>query len=247
MSVHKTLLATRRLLIADDEAFSRSFVVRMVRGMGCQDILEAADGAQALDELAGAGESLSAAILDFNMPETNGLQVLKRVRTGKAGVPRNSNILMLTGSSDFSLVGAAMALDVDAFLVKPLSEAVLADRLTGLFRETSEVKPIADYEEIDVEGVSARLLASKPTKPKGAAPKVIPRRPAEVANPGTARVAVDAVAPGSILAENVRTPDGELLLGAATVLSERLLRRLLEIQSAIKLDTVVIFINEGAR
>ncbi|MDR3438065.1 response regulator [Telmatospirillum sp.] len=245
MSTHKSMLAGRRLLIADDESFSRFFVVRMVRDMGCPDVLQAADGAETLKHLGEAGDSLSALVLDFNMPQSNGLQVLKAIRTGKAGVPRNSNVLMLTGSSDFALVGAAMALDVDAFVIKPVSEAVMAERLNRMFCEAGEIKTVADYDAVDVETVSKRLLSNKPVTTTSAKSGVLmPKaavRPAITTSSPTVRVSLEKLVPGAVLAENIRGPSGELLLGAATVLSERLLRRIKELQPALSIEHVTIF------
>ncbi|WP_158240464.1 response regulator [Telmatospirillum siberiense] len=250
MSASKTMLSGRRIMIADDESFSRFFVVRMIKELGCDDIVEAVDGADTLAQLKRCGEDLSVLILDFNMPHQNGLTVLKMIRTGAAEVPRDTNVLMLTGSSDFVLVGAAMALDVDAFLIKPVSEAALVDRLTKIFAESRELKTTDVYESVDIELVSQRVLGAKPPSqtprvPLGSTIRASEAPPREI--PGTARVAFDEVAVGAILAENVRAPTGELLLGAATVLSERLLNRLRELQPAIKLDYVRIYVKDEGR
>lgn len=244
------LLEHRRLLLADDESFSRFFVVRMVRELGCDEILEAADGEETFAQLRAGGDSLSAIVLDFNMPKANGLQILKAIRTGKAGVPRESNILMLTGSSDFGLVGAAMALDVDAFLIKPVSEAVLAARFGKIFGETRDIKSAEAYEAVDIADVSDRLLNGRPQGTARVRPPVnaTPKAPAQARTlpPGTRRVRLDEVTPGAILADHLRGPAGELLLGAASVLSERHLNRLKELQPAIQLESVTIFIKEDA-
>jgi YesN/AraC family two-component response regulator len=251
MSSQKSFLRGRRVLIADDEQFSRFFVVRMARDFGCDDILQAADGADAMSKLETGGESLSAIILDFNMPDANGLQILKRIRTGKAGVPRDANVLMLTGSSDFGLVGTAMSLDVDAFLIKPVSEAILGDRLRRIFDEKKDYKSVADYEAVDVEELSKRLLAgSKPIRTpeqmkqrKEAVLAAVAKTTAAAAapKPGIKRIAFASLEAGAVLAENIRGPNGELLLGAATVLSERLLNRLRELQSVLKLENIAVF------
>ncbi|PKU22200.1 response regulator [Telmatospirillum siberiense] len=249
MSAQKTILAGRRLLVADDESFSRFFVVRMARDLGCEDIIQAVDGADALSQIKVLGDSLSALILDFNMPEINGLRLLKMIRSGEAKVSRNTNVLMLTGNSDFALVGAAMALDVDAFLIKPVSEAALTDRLSKIFSEARDVRPAAEYAAVDIDKAGKLLLSNKPVTTTSAKSGVLLQKTnqsspaatsAATAVPGTVKMRLDQVAAGSILAENIRGPTGELLLGVGTVLSGRLLNRLAELQSAIKLDYVVV-------
>lgn len=232
----KLILEGRRVLVADDEPFNLSIVSRMMRELGCSkdDLLTATNGAQVLAALDGTPPVPTLVVLDFNMPSGNGLQILKMVRTGKTAMPRDLRILMLTGSSDFGLVGAAMALEVDAFIIKPVSLAAMNGRLEKVLGPRNDLKSAAEYEAIDVEAVSQRLLSRKPVglaRPKTEAKKT--------AN-GMA-IRIDAVKPGAILSEDVRSPTGELLLGKATQLTERLIRRLVEIQPMLKIDHIYIF------
>jgi YesN/AraC family two-component response regulator len=231
-----SLLAGRKLLVADDEQFSLSLVVRMLRKLGCTDIVQSADGATTLEHLRAGGKSLWLVILDFNMPEVNGLQILKMIRTGKASVPSDINVLMLTGNSDFALVGAAMALDVDAFVIKPVSLVTLTSRLDKIRTETREIKSIETYEAIEIDTIGKRLLSHRPvgtTRPKTETQK------AHSLN-GMA-VKLESVKVGAVLAESIHGPNGELLLGRATVLNERLLRRLKELQGALNLEYLYIY------
>lgn len=234
MGTERKLLDGRRVLVADDEPFNLSIVSRMMRELGCQDVVTAASGSHAIGALDGVGKGFDVAILDFNMPGLNGLQILKQLRLGELPVPRELKMVMLTGSSDFGLVGAAMSLDVDAFIVKPVSLQAMAARLEKAFGQRTEVKAPADYAKIDIDAVSQRLLSRKPVglaKPK-AAPK---------ASHTGIPVRLDSVKAGAILSEDVRSPSGDLLLGKATQLTERLIRRLQELQSALKLDHVYVF------
>lgn len=241
MANESSLLSGRRLLVVDDEPFSLLFVVRILKQLGCANILQATNGAEALQQLKEAGDSPTLAIVDFNMPEINGLEVLRRIRTGAAGVARYTKTLMLTGSSDFALVGAAMALDVDAFVVKPVSLATLTSRLEKILAEGNDIKPAADYEAVDITEIGKRLLSRKPVGT--AKPSSLP----SPAAPQGIRVRLDDVPVGAILADHVRSPSGVLLLGAATVLSERLIRRLKELREATKLEYVTIFPTTGRK
>ena len=233
------VLDGRAVLVADDEPFNLSIVVRMMRELGCVDLLSAASGTEALVWMDGHRQAPEIALLDFNMPGNNGLQILKQVRTGRLPVPREMRILLLTGSSDFGLVGAAMALDVDAFIIKPVSLLAMAQRLEKVFSTRPDIKDKAEYEKIDVESVSQRLLSRKPVglakskqQTKKGGPSGIPTR-------------LELARPGMILSEEVRSPTGELLLGKATMLNERLIRRLTELKDAIKLDYIYVFPPTG--
>ncbi len=235
MMNERKVLDGRKVLVADDEPFNLSIVVRMMRELGCVELMSAASGAEALAWMDGSRGVPDVVLLDFNMPGSNGLQILKQVRTGKLPIPRDLRIMMLTGSSDFGLVGAAMALDVDAFIIKPVSLQGMNQRLEKVFSARQEIKGVPDYEKIDIEAVSQRLLSRKPVglakskqQEKKTGPTGIPTR-------------IEFAKPGMILSEEVRSPTGELLLGKATMLNERLIRRLTELKEAIKLDYLYVF------
>ena len=231
----RKVLEGRKVLVADDEPFNLSIVSRMMRELGCLDVWTAASGSEALQYLDGFRAPPDVAVLDFNMPGRNGLQILKQVRIGDLPMPRDLRVMMLTGSSDFGLVGAAMALDVDAFIIKPVSLQGMAARLDKVLHGSQDIKAKPDYMKIDIDAVSQRLLSRKPvglakTKPqeKKAGPSGIPTR-------------LEFAKPGMILSEEVRSPTGELLLGKATMLNERLIRRLTELKDAIRLDHLYVF------
>ena len=229
------VLEGRRVVVADDEAFSLSIVGRMLRELGCKELLAAANGSQALEMFRVDGHRIDLAVLDFNMPEINGLQLLKAIRMGKAGVAKDLAVVMLTGSADHGLVGAALALDVDAFVVKPVSKANLGARLAKVLGEAREIKPPAAYDDVDIESVSKALLSRKPVGVigrKGEATRTVVHN--------GVKLRLESVPAGSILAEDIRGPDGELLLGRGTQLTERFLRRLRELSGVAKIDYLIV-------
>jgi CheY-like chemotaxis protein len=231
-----TLLAGRRVLVADDEEFSLSIISRMMREMGCTDLLAADGGPRGLGHLRNdAPPGIQLAILDFNMPEINGLQLLKAIRTGQAGVRRDLPVVMLTGTADGSLVSAAVALDVGAFVVKPVSKAMLGTRIAKVLTDRREPKPASHYEAVDIDSVSNALLLSH--KPVGGAKT---SRPDRIDSPHGMKLRLESVPVGAILAEDIRGPDGELLLGRGTALSERFLRRLRDLSGAARIDYLVV-------
>lgn len=230
---HSEFLRDRRVIIADDEPFNLSLIVGMMRGMGCSDVTPASSSTEVINALSHP-KPPSFVILDFNMPELTGLQLLKKIRVGATPAKRDMSVLMLTGNADFGLVGAAMELDVDAFLIKPVSLGVMASRLERVLSQPHSAKSVADYDRVDVDAISKRLLSRQPVGlAKSHQSKKAPRR-------GMA-VKVESLRAGNILAEDIRSPKGELLLSAATQLSERLVRRLNELQSGLKLEYVYIF------
>lgn len=146
-------LSSSTILIVDDVAFNRDIVRQLLTEFGQPEIFDAADGAEALDLLANDRFNVEFVIADFEMPVCHGLQLLKAARVGERGVDRATRFAMLTAFSDIYLVNAALSLDVNAFLVKPVSKAMLSSRLADMLAKTQNadwLRPAADYQKIDV-------------------------------------------------------------------------------------------------
>ncbi len=231
-----TLLAGLRVLVADDESFSLSIVARMLREMGCSDLVTVDGGARCLSQFRfDSPPGIKLAVLDFNMPEINGLQVLKAIRTGRAGAPRDLPVLMLTGTADGGLVTTAVALDVGGFVVKPVSKATLSTRLGKALTDPRPVKPEGAYESIEIDAISRALLTSHLPLTGGKFPR---NERGERAR--SMKLRLDVVPVGAVLAEDIRGPEGELLLSRGARLSERFLRRLRDIAGVAQIEYLFI-------
>lgn len=104
---------TGTILLVDDSRTVRMLVARTLVGAGYQ-VLEAADGLEALARLQDGGE-VSLVVCDVNMPNMSGLELLGAVRA--AG--RREAFVMLTTEGDGKLVDIARSLGAAAWLVKP--------------------------------------------------------------------------------------------------------------------------------
>jgi len=205
----------KRILVVDDEKFLRSIVTRLVLPF---EVVEAADGSYALFQLA-ANPDIGLVLCDFNLPKMDGLSFLKEVRRGAAKVANDLPVLMLTGHSDVALVQAALTLDVDGFIVKPVSSQTLATRLKHLAGKPSPVKKPAYYEAIDISAVRGKLLNGES-----------PGTGAECPCPGR-RVRLAEVQPKDVLATDFYARSGEVLVKRDTPLSDRLIARLIELET----------------
>lgn len=235
MTDTSNLLAAMRVLVADDEAFSLSIVGRMLREMGCTDVISAAGGAKAYESFQfDSPPGIRLAIVDFNMPDINGLQILKMIRCGQTAAPRDLPVLMLTGTADGGLVSAAAALDIGAFVVKPVSKATLSTRLAKALSEPREPKSVELYKRIDVDSVARALIISH--KPVG----TVRQRAEKAEDAHGMKLRVEAVPIGAVLAQDVRGPEGELLLSRGAMLSERFLRRLRELSGPARIEYLLI-------
>lgn len=116
-----------RALIVDDSRFVRSFLRGLLeeRGIECE---EAADGRAGLDILH-AGISFDLALVDWNMPNLNGLEMLQQLRAeGYAGV----KVMMVTTEAENDFILRALDAGADEYLMKPFDDDALGEKLTML-------------------------------------------------------------------------------------------------------------------
>ncbi|HEY1523065.1 MAG TPA: response regulator transcription factor [Solirubrobacteraceae bacterium] len=120
-----------RVLVVDDEPAVRRALERAL-SLESYDVALAADGQEALDELAGA--PADAVILDIAMPGVDGLEVCRRLR--KAG--DRTPVLMLTARDAIDDRVNGLDAGADDYLVKPFALRELQARLRALLRRTGE-------------------------------------------------------------------------------------------------------------
>jgi len=241
-------LSGYRIIVAEDERFIRSVIVRSLRTLGGPTIEEVTNGVDALAALGAPGASFDFALVDFNMPALSGLEFLKEVRCGRSKARRDLPIALLTGHSDRNLVVAAMALDVNAFVLKPVSQQTLATRLQRMLADGSEIQDVSVYAAVETTGLVPMDVAQKnlppsvilpaPERPRvGVAP---PRASRELNSPELSRMRmkVPSLCVGQIVAQDIISPLGTRLLSAGVTLNNRLLSRLKDLADMNEIDHV---------
>lgn len=116
----------QRVLVADDSAIMRKLIIRCLNAIGIEDIVEASDGAEALDRF-GNG-TFDCVLTDWNMPNKSGLDVLKGIRESGSDVP----VIMITTESDKGHVLEAIQAGVTDYLKKPFETEALREKLDKL-------------------------------------------------------------------------------------------------------------------
>ena len=116
-----------RALIVDDSRFVRGLLRGLLeeRGIECE---EAADGEAGMDRLHG-GAHFDLALLDWNMPVMDGLEMLKQLRVeGFDGI----KVMMVTTEAENNFILRALEAGADEYLMKPFDEQGLNDKLAML-------------------------------------------------------------------------------------------------------------------
>lgn len=119
-----------RFLVVDDSPTMRRIVSNALREIGYVDVIEADDGAHALEKL--NSEPVEFLITDWNMPNINGLELTQTIRLH----PTLSNlpILMITTRGMKEDVIQALQAKVNNYIVKPFTPDVLRDKIDSILR-----------------------------------------------------------------------------------------------------------------
>jgi two-component system chemotaxis response regulator CheY len=213
------------VLVIDDEEFMREMIRRLLGMVGIGKISEATDGADGLTRI--AAEPPDLVLLDIMMEPMNGLKFLKAIRIGMGGVRNDQPVIVLTGSNEQSVFGTAMALDCNAFIQKAENLNMLKDRMARVLRETFEVQSSSAYQSVSVPDITITV-----PRPK--------RKPVTAPPPLSAayEVAIEEVEAGAMVARDMITEEGSVLLVAGTTLSTAYLNRLKDISEIIQLPSI---------
>lgn len=104
----------------------RRIIKNTLQRLGYEDILEAENGVEAW-QLLDTTEDIKILITDWNMPEMNGLDLVKKVRSDAryGEIP----IIMVTTEGGKAEVITALKAGVNNYIVKPFTPQVLKEKL----------------------------------------------------------------------------------------------------------------------
>jgi two-component system chemotaxis response regulator CheY len=119
-----------RVLVVDDDPTTRRLLTHTLKRNG-YEVTAAEDGHQALEVLALEGADLI--LTDRNMPQVDGLALLKALRASDAH--RRVPVIMVTNSSDERDQPEAEAEGATAFLTKPVGSRELLETVRRVLNE----------------------------------------------------------------------------------------------------------------
>jgi two-component system chemotaxis response regulator CheY len=118
-----------KFLVVDDSSTMRRIIKNTLGKLGHKDILEGKDGAVGWDVL-NKNSDVDILITDWNMPEMNGLELVKKVRAEDKY--ENMPIIMVTTEGGKTEVITALKAGVNNYIVKPFTPAVLKEKLEAV-------------------------------------------------------------------------------------------------------------------
>lgn len=115
-----------KALVVDDSKAIRMILARTLRELG-YEVREAANGREALEAVEAEKAAIGLVLADWNMPEINGLELLKRLRQ----TPGLSSLVVVMVTTETELDQMAVALEAGAneYIMKPFTKEILVEKL----------------------------------------------------------------------------------------------------------------------
>ena len=120
-----------KILVVDDFSTMRRIVKNLLKQLGYERLEEAEDGAQGYSKLKDG--DFGFVISDWNMPNTDGLEFLQKVRSDPE--LKDMPFLMITAEAEKHKVVTALQAGVSNYIVKPFTGEVLKEKMEGVFKK----------------------------------------------------------------------------------------------------------------
>lgn len=115
-----------KALVVDDSRAVRMILSKILRDLG-YETHEAANGVEALELMESEGASMTLVLADWNMPEMNGLDLLKRLRENPAFV--SVPVVMVTTETGLDQMVTALEAGANEYVMKPFTKDILVEKL----------------------------------------------------------------------------------------------------------------------
>ncbi len=123
-----------KVLIVEDQHEARAMMRNMLMELGVNQIFDAPDGRDALVFLDSAFDFVDMIICDWNMPNMDGVELLRQLRSVDPDIP----FLMVTGRGDMESVVEAKSSGVTGYIRKPFSAKGLEAKIRIMMHRMAE-------------------------------------------------------------------------------------------------------------
>jgi two-component system chemotaxis response regulator CheY len=122
-----------KILLVDDSRTIRNIQKNVLAQIGFTDVIEAADGIEALSQLAAHKPDM--ALVDWNMPNMDGITLVRKIRETDKHLP----LVMVTTEAEKSRVLEAIKAGVNNYVVKPFTAETLSEKITQTLAKVAAV------------------------------------------------------------------------------------------------------------
>src|ERR1700749_532498 len=122
----------KKVLVVDDSATMRRMIIASLTSIGEVAFEQAVRGLEAIERL--TISNIDLVMLDLNMPDVHGLEVLRFIRSQQS--LRDLPVVVLTTRGDDDSRSAATRAGATLYLTKPFQPATIASQVQPLFHAT---------------------------------------------------------------------------------------------------------------
>ena len=115
-----------KALVVDDSKTIRIIIKRILTDLG-YEAREAGNGLEALKVLEAEGDAIQFVLADWNMPEMNGLELVKSIRSNPAR--STLKVIMVTTETEMDQMTAALDAGANEYVMKPFTKDILMEKL----------------------------------------------------------------------------------------------------------------------
>jgi two-component system chemotaxis response regulator CheY len=115
-----------KALVVDDSKTIRIIVGRTLKELG-YEVCEAGNGKEALKVMASEKMAVNLVLADWNMPEMNGLELLKLLRQDPDLA--SLKVVMVTTETELDHMVSALAAGANEYVMKPFTKDILREKL----------------------------------------------------------------------------------------------------------------------
>ena len=231
-----------QILIADDQRFILSLLFQILKDLGVKsdNIYQVTSAEDALKVLKGV--SVDVVVCDINMGPRSGLDLLKQIRIGQAGIARDLPFILLTAHGDSATVKVAAQLDANAFIVKPVAKRDLGAKIERVLAGRRPLPDGKSYETVNVElGDGIKAAAAMDGNQAAFLEKAAPQAAApEKTEDAALRVPSTNLQVGDVLTADVTTSTGVLIAKAGTTLALADLEHIAMVAETVALGDIAV-------
>lgn len=227
------------ILVVDDNGFTRKLALRVLNSLGFASITDVGNAKSALKLL--ETNTFDLIITDVHMPEVNGLEFVQLIRAGKTHAKPETRIVILTSFSQTEVLGTALALDINGFLVKPIIPTVADEKISQALSEPLRLHPPLAYESIKT--AELRSLQDSGTQLHNTHwTNTLGRLDAHDSsgNENVTHHTIRNLRSGMILKEDIYLSDGALLMSSGHVFTDLSINRINDLRSLLQNKSIAV-------
>jgi two-component system, sensor histidine kinase and response regulator len=154
-------LAKLRVLIADDNAAAREILQEPLSALvGHVDMVASGKEAIAAVQQHDASEPYDIVFMDWRMPSMDGLEASRHIKSDQA-LSHPPHIVLVTAFGREEIREEAERLELDGFLVKPVTKSMIVDTLVSIFAEAGQGGSVVAEGETAQKLPGARILLAE--------------------------------------------------------------------------------------